>query len=32
MRTFIIQPLYTFGKISENMAAAAHGIEVDRAK
>lgn len=28
----IIQPLYTFGKISENMRAATHGIEVDRAK
>lgn len=28
----IIQPLYTFGKISENMNAASHGIEVDRAK
>jgi outer membrane protein len=28
----IIQPLYTFGKISENMKAASHGIEVDRAK
>lgn len=26
----IIQPLYTFGKISENMKAATHGIEVDR--
>jgi len=28
----LIQPLYTFGKISENMKAATHGIEVDRAK
>ncbi len=28
----LIQPLYTFGKISENMKAASHGIEVDRAK
>jgi len=28
----LIQPLYTFGKISENMRAATHGIEVDRAK
>jgi len=28
----IIQPLYTFGKISENMKAATHGIEVDRAR
>ena len=28
----VIQPLYTFGKISENMRAATHGIEVDRAK
>jgi len=28
----IVQPLYTFGKISESMKAAAHGIEVDRAK
>ena len=28
----IIQPLYTFGKISENMKAAAHGIEVDRSR
>jgi outer membrane protein TolC len=28
----IIQPLYTFGKISENMKAAEHGIEADRAK
>ena len=28
----IVQPLYTFGKISENMKAATHGIEVDRAK
>lgn len=26
----IIQPLYTFGKISENMKAATHGIEVDK--
>jgi outer membrane protein TolC len=28
----LIQPLYTFGKIVENMKAAMHGIEVDRAK
>jgi outer membrane protein TolC len=28
----IIQPLYTFGKIAENMKAAAHGIEVERAR
>lgn len=28
----ITQPLWTFGKISENMKAAAHGIEVDKAK
>ena len=28
----IIQPLYTFGKISENMRAATHGIEVDRSR
>ena len=28
----IIQPLYTFGKISENMKAARHGIEVDRSR
>ncbi len=28
----LIQPLYTFGKISENMKAAGHGIEVDRSK
>lgn len=28
----LIQPLYTFGKIVENMKAATHGIEVDRAK
>jgi outer membrane protein TolC len=28
----IVQPLYTFGKISERMKAATHGIEVDRAK
>ena len=28
----IVQPLYTFGKISESMKAAGHGIEVDRAK
>jgi outer membrane protein TolC len=27
-----IQPLYTFGKISENMKAASHGIEVDRSR
>ncbi len=27
----VIQPLYTFGKISENMQAATHGIEVNRA-
>jgi len=28
----VTQPLYTFGKISENMKAAGFGIEVDRAK
>jgi len=28
----ITQPLWTFGKISESMKAAAHGIEVDKAK
>lgn len=28
----VVQPLYTFGKISERMTAASHGIEVDRAK
>lgn len=28
----IIQPLYTFGKISERMRAATHGIEVERAR
>ncbi len=28
----IIQPLYTFGKISENVKAATHGIEVDRSR
>lgn len=28
----IVQPLYTFGKISESMKAAGHGVEVDRAK
>lgn len=28
----LIQPLYTFGKISENMKAASHGIEVDRSR
>ncbi|AJE02573.1 TolC family protein [Geobacter pickeringii] len=28
----LVQPLYTFGKISESMKAASHGIEVDRAK
>ncbi len=28
----LVQPLYTFGKISENMKAATHGIEVDRAR
>lgn len=28
----LIQPLYTFGKISENIRAANHGIEVDRAR
>jgi outer membrane protein TolC len=28
----IIQPLFTFGKISENMKAATHGIEVDRSR
>lgn len=28
----LIQPLYTFGKISENMKAATHGIEVGRSR
>lgn len=28
----LIQPLYTFGKISGNMQAATHGIEVDRSR
>lgn len=28
----LIQPLYTFGKISENMKAATYGIEVDRSR
>lgn len=28
----LIQPIYTFGKISENMKAATHGIEVDRSR
>jgi len=28
----LIQPLFTFGKISENMKAASHGIEVDRSR
>ncbi len=28
----IIQPLYTFGKISENMKAATHGMAVDRSR
>jgi outer membrane protein len=28
----IVQPLFTFGKISENMKAATHGIEVDRSR
>lgn len=28
----LIQPLYTFGKISENMKAAGHGMEVDRSR
>lgn len=28
----VTQPLWTFGKISENMKAADHGIEVDKAK
>jgi outer membrane protein TolC len=28
----IVQPLYTFGKISENMKAATHGIEVDKSR
>ena len=28
----ITQPLWTFGKISENMKAATHGTEVDKAK
>jgi outer membrane protein TolC len=28
----LTQPLWTFGKISENMKAATHGIEVDKAK
>lgn len=28
----ITQPLWTFGKISENMKAATHGVEADKAK
>lgn len=28
----ITQPLWTFGKITENMKAATHGVEADRAK
>ncbi len=28
----LVQPLYTFGKISERMKAATHGIEVDKAR
>jgi outer membrane protein TolC len=28
----VIQPLFTFGKITENMKAATHGIEVDRSR
>ncbi len=28
----LTQPLYTFGKISENMKAATHGIQVDRSR
>ncbi len=28
----VTQPLYTFGKISDSMKAATHGIEVDKAK
>ena len=28
----LVQPIYTFGKISGSMKAAGHGIEVDRAK
>lgn len=28
----VTQPLYTFGKISESMKAATHGIEVDRSR
>lgn len=28
----VVQPLYTFGKISENIKAATHGIEVDRSR
>ena len=28
----LVQPIYTFGKISERMKAATHGIEVDKAK
>ncbi len=28
----LIQPLWTFGKISESMKAATHGIEVDRSR
>jgi len=28
----LVQPIYTFGKISERMKAASHGIEVDKAK
>ncbi|MDA8428061.1 MAG: TolC family protein [Geobacteraceae bacterium] len=28
----LIQPIFTFGKISQNMKAASHGIEVDRSR
>jgi len=28
----LVQPLYTFGKISHSMAAATHGIEVEKAR
>lgn len=28
----LVQPLYTFGKISESMRAATHGVAVDRAR
>lgn len=28
----LVQPIYTFGKISHNMSAAGHGIEVEKAR